>query len=100
LIFLTTSSITKSGTRNHSRGTTGWFRGHLSKERLATKDAQVDLARSQRDDLSIKLTEALAKLSEAQGQIAGAAGQAGPSRSREKVSSGANFIFAFSDAMS
>ena len=49
---------------------TWWLRGHIGKEHLATKEALVELARSQRDDLNDKLTEARAKLAELPAQIA------------------------------
>jgi len=61
-------------------GTVAWFawwlRGHIGNERISIKDEQVALARSQRDDLAAKLTEAQTTLSILRDQVAVGANQA------------------------
>jgi septal ring factor EnvC (AmiA/AmiB activator) len=47
-----------------------WLRGHIVRERIAAKDQQLNLARSQRDDLDAKLAEGKTKITQLESQIA------------------------------
>jgi epoxyqueuosine reductase QueG len=46
-----------------------WLRSYIGREQIATKDAQIDLARSQNDELATKLAEGREKIAELERKI-------------------------------